>query len=175
MTTARQPKYYQNKKLGFTLIELLVVIGIIMTTLGLSLVGYIRFNDRQQVRETAKQIQTMLRTAQAKAQVREVPVETTCNRLNGFRVVRTNASAVTLQSNCDASVFNTRDSYLLPTGITMNHTYNYAEYEALSGRAVLKNELGATVSTLTITVTNGTTSYSFLVESGGGITEGNFD
>lgn len=58
---------------GFTLIELLVTITIMSILLGGAIVGFIRFNDRQQALTTAKDVQQMLRLVQSKATAQTYP------------------------------------------------------------------------------------------------------
>lgn len=56
-----------NKLPGFSLIELLVTVTIIITTTGLSLVGYNTFQERQGLRAAANQLADDLRLTKQKA------------------------------------------------------------------------------------------------------------
>lgn len=58
---------------AFSLIELVVAIGIMLVLLGGGLAAFIRFNDKQKVIDTAKEVQQLAKTAQIKARARETP------------------------------------------------------------------------------------------------------
>jgi len=64
---------FQRQRHGFTLIELLVTTSIAMLIAGAAIAGFVTFTDRQEVLNAAKEVQQMLRTAQAKARIKDVP------------------------------------------------------------------------------------------------------
>lgn len=82
------PKKSALRHRGFTLIELIVTVAIMALLVGGAIAGFITFRERQAVQTAAKDLQQLLRTAQAKARVRDTP--SSCNssilRLQGYRV-----------------------------------------------------------------------------------------
>ena len=58
---------------GFSLIELVVAIGIMIVLIGGGLAAFIRFNQKQQLLSSSRELQQLIRTAQNKAKSREVP------------------------------------------------------------------------------------------------------
>ncbi len=82
------------KSQGFTLIELMVVITIMLLVTGSAIAGYIRFSDRREVQESARQVQQLFVLAQQKASVREVPQSCLTNNfpLRAYRVSISNTT-----------------------------------------------------------------------------------
>lgn len=93
---------FSRRNAGFTLIELLVSISIMILLVGGAIAGFITFRDRQLVLSDAKALQQFVRTAQAKARVRETPLgcNTAGNRLQGYRVSFNSTTQVTLHPLC---------------------------------------------------------------------------
>jgi prepilin-type N-terminal cleavage/methylation domain-containing protein len=83
---------------GFTLIELLITTAIAAIVVGGGIAGFIGFTDRQEVLNTAKEVQQMMRTAQSKARVRDVPTVCT-GKLSSYEVAITSTQA-TLTAIC---------------------------------------------------------------------------
>lgn len=152
-------------QLGFTMIELLVVITIIMLLTGGGIAAYITFNDRQNLQNSAKLVQSYIRSAQTKARAGEKPVG--CDRLNGYRIVLTAASSNVVLSAVCANGNYVRSTYTLPGNVTSEstQTMNFANlYGGVGGAGTI------------VLRTNNTTlyRYSFKVTDGGEVSAGGF-
>jgi prepilin-type N-terminal cleavage/methylation domain-containing protein len=151
--------------LGFTLIELMIVTTIIMLITGGGIASFLSFNDKQQVLNSAKELQGYLRTAQTLARVGETP--TGCDRLIGYKVVTADAGSikeVSLLAVCSSGDIQ-RDVFSLSEGVTLSSDIEIT-FLGLYGGVT-----GA--SQIDITSDSGR-SYSFEVSSGGEITQGGF-
>ncbi|MEO8581864.1 MAG: type II secretion system protein [Patescibacteria group bacterium] len=148
---------------GFTLIEMLIVIAIFALLTGGAVVSYRAFYQRQQVLQSAKNLQEAMRFAQKKARVGEKPAG--CQTLNGYIVTGTTSSAIiTLTADC------TNQDYVVTTA-------------TLAGSALLTTNLnktfrvitGGVVNPGTVSLVYGTYTYTFNVNVGGEITEGAYE
>lgn len=84
---------------GFTLIEMLIVAVIFVLISSGAFLNYRKFIRRQQVLQSAKNLQEALRVAQKKARVGEKP--TGCVTLNGYKVtVATNTRTIRIYAAC---------------------------------------------------------------------------
>lgn len=142
---------------GFTLIELLVVITIGIMIMGGGIAAYITFNDRQNLQNGAKLLQTYLRSAQTKARAGEKPAA--CDRLTGYRVVLTNPAgtgSVALSAVCANGVY-AHSTYALPAGVSVSgvpKTITFANlYGGVTGAGPVV--LNANGHTVTFSVTDG--------------------
>jgi len=147
---------------GFTLIELLVTITIAVMLVGGGIASYITFNDRQNLQNGAKSLQTYLRSAQSKARAGERP--TGCNTLNGYKIsLSAGTPVITLSAVC-AGGDVVHSSYTLPVGVisASSHVITYVNlYGGVRGAGVIVLE-----------TTNGNYKYTFEVTDGGEITAG---
>ncbi len=163
---------------GFTLIELLVTVAIMITVLGGGLVGYIGFNQRQVVLESAKRTQSLFRAARAKAQVRDTPAGCAtagppATALYGYSVsaeTTTPGSVVELRATCGTSQAaatahaTVSDSFVLPSGVSLSQTFAVTYYTLHGGTNLASDTV--------IALTDGTRTYQFTVTPGGELTDG---
>lgn len=153
----------QRLERGFTLLELLVSVTIMMLIVGGGIASYITFNERQQLAAAAKELQGYFRSAQSRARANEVPDG--CTSLQGYSVqVNQDDSEVRLVAEC-ASGDIERATYVLSGTATPNSAINVSF-------ATLK---GGVTGAQTITLSQGSRSYSFKVTAGGEITQGDFN
>ncbi len=101
---------------GFTLIEMLVTSAVAFLVVGGAIAGFTGFTDRQEVLNTAKELQQVFRSAQSKARVRDVPVG--CVSLLSYQVSLTSSSA-TLKAICGTGGPYTIRTYTFPSGVTL--------------------------------------------------------
>ncbi|GEM_PF-1066908 len=190
MSTARKLQAHRPKNAGFSLIELLVVTAIIIMLVGISIAGFIRFNERQQVESAAKQVQTLFRTAQAKAQIREIPTGT-CDTLDGYmvRFQTSPTNSVELVVQCTNGVppeglvqdHLSISAYTVPDGIviTRDPEFESVLFRPLRGGARIHNSsgAGAELDSTEVSVANSTGSpnYVFTIYNSGLISEGGFE
>ena len=153
---------------GFTLIEMLIVITIMAVLSTGSVVSYRVFSQRQQVLQSAKNIQEAMRFAQKKARVGEKPAGCLAanQRLSGYQVTgAVNSATITVSAIC----------------VSPNATIQVTTYQ-LVGNVQLSAALSVTfvsitggvlpAGTTTVRVGLGGYAYSFTVNQGGNISEG---
>ncbi len=169
---------FLTRQRGFTFIELLLTVAIMITVLGGGLVGYINFNDKQTVLETAKKVQSMLKAARTKAQVRDTPsgCATTgppATALYGFHVAVDSTApgaTVSLSAWCGESLATSAahqpatDSFVLPSSVRASQNFSII-FNTLHGGTNLGSDQE-------IVITNDSQTYRFSVTPGGEITEG---
>jgi type II secretory pathway pseudopilin PulG len=146
---------------GYSLIEMLIAVGILMLLVGGGIAAFLTFNDRQALNGAGKQMVTYLRSAQSKARVGDTP--SGCDQLNGYRVtVTAGSTSVLLEAVCTSGNI-TRNTFLLPTGMT-NVEDAQVQFAVLQG--------GATGDT-NFDITSATTDkvYRTQVTTGGEIRE----
>ncbi len=158
---------------GFTLIEMLVTMGVMVVVLGGGIVGFIRFNERQTVLEASKQIQTLVRSARVKAQVKDTPEGCSdLGGLQGFRVSGTSGAGSTINVSawCGANKASAQplptasSSYTLPSTISLDTDLTLTFY-TLHGGTDLASEVDVAVSGSNLT-------YHFFITPGGELQEG---
>lgn len=155
---------------GFTIIELLVVISIMLVVLGGGIAAFSVFNDKQQITTAAKDLQTMLRSAQVKARSGEGAGDCTDagQKLSGYRVYANSLTAIDnnsvaiMERVCDGGATLLNSSSVL-TGTTVSDF----DMEFISLR-------GGVTGAGTIIINGNAASnvFEFEVSEGGEITEG---
>lgn len=58
---------------GFSFVELIITVAVLIIVVGGGIAAFFRFNETQSVLAAGKELQTILRSAQTKARVRETP------------------------------------------------------------------------------------------------------
>lgn len=148
---------------GFSLIELVIVTGILILITGGGIASFINFNEKQQVLNGSKELQSYLRMAQSLIRVGEVP--TGCTKLTGYKVTSLDAGStkeIKVLAVCSSGDIE-RSSFLLPEEVTLSSDIDIT-FLGLHGGVV-----GAT----TIQVVGlSDRIYSFEVTPGGEITQG---
>lgn len=176
-----------SKAKGFTLIEILIAIATLLTIVGFGIAAFINFNEKQTLIQAAKEMQVMLRSAQRKASVGEVPTDcddagtVAVEKLQAYRVSvigGTPAAVVSMYAMCGTSqqsmsaITPARDTYQLPPGISAASGYEL-DFFSLHGGVDVNGSSGVAAETVTITLSNdGGLSYAFEVTKGGEITTG---
>lgn len=156
----------QKNHRGFTLLELIITVAIMMVVVGGSIAGFVSFTDRQEVLNTAKEVQQMMRNAQSKARVREVPNIAGCITLEKYRVQYNGSSTFILQAGCKnatgTDVFGSgMRTITLPTGVSVTPS---------GARSIDFSTLEEGVSGgTTFTFTKGSNVFQFTVSASGSI------
>lgn len=149
-----------------------------VTVLGGGIAGYIQFNERQTVLESAKRVQALFKAARTKAQVRDTPagcatVGPPATSLYGFQVSAASASPgaqVSLHAWCGETQATATahqpatEIFTLPSGVRVTSNFSVI-FNTLHGGTNLVNDRE-------IVVTNDSQTYRFSVSPGGEITEG---
>lgn len=148
---------------------MLVTVAILIILTGLGIAGFINFNERQQVANTAKQIQHILRTGQSKARVKEMPAD--CTFLLSYEVYRNSSGPINLRANCQNGN-KPPEVWTIPTGIAVAPATFSVKFKTLFGGANITGE--TSLGTLGIDVSRSGTQYIFEVTTGGEITQGDF-
>lgn len=150
---------------GFTLIEMLVTSAVAFLVVGGAIAGFTGFTDRQEVLNTAKELQQVFRSAQSKARVRDVPAG--CVSLLSYEVSLTSSSA-TLKAICGTGGPYTIRTYTFPSGVTVSPTTTLRFTTLENGVQTSVN--APLANTVSYVVTNGTgTSFTFDVSPTGTI------
>ncbi len=154
------PSISHSSRQGFSLIELLIVIALFVLLTSGAVLNYRAFNQRQQVLQSAKNVQEALRFAQKKARVGEKP--TGCVTLNGYKVSGTTASTqVILTADCTNQDYQVTSLSLVGNArLTVNLDKTFSVIT------------GGVVNPGTIAIRYGAYTYAFDVNVGGEITEG---
>lgn len=155
----------QKQLPGFTLIELIITVAISAIVVGGSIAGFVGFTDRQDVLNTAKLAQQMMRNAQSKARVREVP--TGCSSpLTSYEVWST-AGQLRLSAIC-----TTRQqvglALAIPTDITFTAspgTFTYVRFSTLEDGV----DFSPATTSRTLIFSKGSNSFQFTINSSGSI------
>lgn len=110
---------------GFSLIELMVVIAIMGITVGGSIAGYRRFNDRQTVVTAAKELLVNLRDAQSRAQSGVKVAQGCVTPLTGYTVeVRAGAlQQYEISQTCTGGSYLIK-TYPLPSGLAFQQAFS---------------------------------------------------
>ncbi len=99
MNLAKNSFPFFSLQKGFTLIEILVSITILLLIVGGGIAAYTRFNDRQQLVQSAKNMQSSFRLAQKKSRAGDKPEA--CNRLEGYSIQgNSGESVLQVFANC---------------------------------------------------------------------------
>ncbi len=161
-----------HRQRGFTLIEMLVTVGIGLLLATLGITGYIRFNDRQKILNSTRELETIFQTAAVKAQGGDLGG---CTQLAGYRVtVATTVDPVTatLSSICQDGTVTTVSSYTLVNGIGVSFVpgLNYIDFPVLQGGVIFNPSATSVTATFTNTALN--LSYAVDISRGGDFNEG---
>lgn len=152
-----------SRQRGFTLIEMLVSISITLIITGGVMVSYRGFNQRQQLIQSTKNLQQTLRLAQKKARVGEKP--TGCQTLEGYTVRGTiNSQNVALLAICDLDTEYPISTTTLSGNTLLDVTFDFT-YKVLTGGVI-----GAGP----VQLSNADLIYTFNVNPGGDISEGQY-
>lgn len=154
--------HQRSRRAGFTLVEILIVLSIFILLVTGALVTYRTFSRRQQVLQSALNVQEALRFAQKKARVGEKPPG--CQTLQGYSVRGTTSSQIlSLYAECSNQDYLVSTLRLVGTAqLSQNIT---VVFQVISG---------GVSGTGNIDLNNASFSYRFTVNRGGEISPGDF-
>lgn len=159
-------------KLGFTVIELLVAVSIFIVLATIGMVSYSDFNRRQQITQSAKEVQTFLRSAQKKARVGERPAG--CSSLRGYRVqAHASLLRLILSAECaGATPLVEIATFELPHNTRLSAATDIS-FNVLAGGVTL-NTAGSLPATITVQSIQSANPYryAFQIDAGGSVSEG---
>lgn len=181
---SQQLPFLPSNQRGFTLIEMLVAVSIMLVIVGGGMAAFSRFNDRVVVTESARSVQSFLRTAQTKARAGDRP-NVVCAKLEGYRVTFVqNLGTVTMTPLCRTPATAPAaaplpapniDTLTLP-GNVVSDVSATLDFLVLKGGVLINNNVGT--GTVRITLKNPgivdtiASRYSFVVSRSGEIREG---
>ena len=168
-------RLFQKQHHGFTVIELLITITIAGIVVGGAIAGFVSFSDRQEVLNAAKEVQQMMRTAQSKARVREVPTlvgSEACKTLLGYQVqyLATPTKTFRIAPYCTTTnhsngiIGASIDLQTIPTDITVAAP-DFVRFGTLESGV----SFPTSVSEVLVTLSKGTHSFTFSISASGNI------
>ncbi len=150
---------------GYTLIEIIIVVTIIGLLTGASIAGFNTLNQRQTVLSAAKEVISVMRTAQQRANAGILP-SAPCDSLAGYSVKGTvNSSAYTLNVICSSGGVREETqvkSYSMASGVTFTSTFDIT-FNVLTG--------GAGGSLGDLKVKSSAYTFTFNINAAGDISE----
>lgn len=154
---------------GFSLLELIIATAIVVLVAGGGIAGFVSFTDRQEVLNTALEVQQLMRTAQSKARVRDVPDLCDATPLTSYQVT-VESSSIALVAVCGSS--QTIKTYTFPNGVTIipQQSIKFATLDQLVTKPD-GSQLPGDPPLITYTISKGTYSFAFTVSSTGAISK----
>lgn len=125
-------------KPGFTLLEVLVAATIISLLSGISLVGYNRFQERQQLVAAKEQLRNDLRLTQQKALSGEKPAgwcAAAGESLSGWRLIFTSSTVYEIRGICSSGTIITDKSVTLTGNAAKTSSDSQVDFAPLTGAA----------------------------------------
>lgn len=126
------------KRRGFTLLEVLVAATIISLLSGISLVGYNRFQERQQLNAAKEQLRNDLRLTQQKALAGEKPAgwcAAAGQTLTAWRLAFISATVYEIRGICSTDVAVTDKSVVLTGNASKISGADQIDFAPLTGAA----------------------------------------
>ncbi|MBD3250191.1 MAG: prepilin-type N-terminal cleavage/methylation domain-containing protein [Candidatus Pacebacteria bacterium] len=189
------------KKLGYTLIEVLVAIGLILIVLGFSIISFFRLRDRQNLVKAKEELAVVFNLAQSSAQSGKLGGCGTSRTLKAYRVFHNSGSnQIFLDVSCNPSVSGTQEAVLDLDDFGVSDVVVTANYENGSSSLVeldfyfrvLTGDVddvlyryydadgnpeeasGSPASDWTITLSNSSANYQFVLTRSGEVSQGEF-
>lgn len=154
---------------GFTLIELMVVITVAGILLVGGVAGYGKFNSRQLVINSGKEMLVNLRQAQSKALSNVKTVSgCTSSTLTGYRVAGSGSSYTVSEiytTNCAGGGSYVVKTMALPNGVTIRNAFSIT-FRGLSGGATVVGS-NPIITFCASGCTSGAQTYNIAVTSAG--------
>lgn len=147
---------------GFSLVELLVSITVLSLIFGLAIASYSRFNRRERIKQAGQTLRTDLRYAQTRAISAQKP-DSGCTTFTGMRFTFV-SGGYTIAHECTEGVVGAGDTKTLPDGVTFSPVPSAFTFLALTRRSSHSADQ-------TLTLTNGTDSYSVQVTREGEVND----
>lgn len=167
----------QTKYHGFTLIELIITVAISALVVGGGIAGFVGFTERQEVLNTAKEVQQKMRTAQSKARVRDLPNQNCVLASYEVSFGATNNQAI-LRPICSPTAVAALPAYSFPSGVTIQSKIGAGLYTTPKVIRFTTLENGVTdnavtpallTDSVTYKVSEGAIGYIFTVSPNGSI------
>jgi prepilin-type N-terminal cleavage/methylation domain-containing protein len=160
---------------GFSLIELLVSVAIGLLLISLGIAGYVNFNERQKVINSARELETVFQAAQVKAQSGDLGG---CTQLDEYKVEFTTTVdpiVVTLTPVCGDATLGTAKTYQLSTGTTLTFSPAISTIHFPVLRQGVSFTPPATQVDFNFTSSAVTQTYTFTLAQGGDISDGTWN
>lgn len=156
----------KQQQAGFTLIEILVVTTITVLMLGTGIVGYLNFNDKQRVLNTAEEVKIFFRLTQTQARNGVLP--SGCTTLSSYQV---SVSCSGDNDICMKAVCTNPAATVQVKGMTIDPTISY-----LAGGPVTFKAITGDIpeDSRNINLNGGIYKYRFVVSKGGEISTGDW-
>ena len=122
----------RSNSFGFTLIEIIVAVAVMVVTMTVGIGTYGRFEDRQQIVETAKEIAAVFHRAQNNAQIGKIG---SCSKLKAYRVDGVNQPGnfiLQMAEVCQEESPSLSSVYTSPSGVKLDDNFTFY-FRVLSG------------------------------------------
>jgi hypothetical protein len=153
---------------------MLVTVGIGLLLVGIGVSGYVGFNDRQKVINSARELETVFQTAQVKSQAGDLG---NCTELSEYQVTfntTVDPIIVTLTPSCADGSSGTKKTYELGKGVTLsfNPAVSIIHFQVLQHGVSFTPAATQLSFTFTSSATN--QNYTFTLAQGGDISDGSW-
>jgi len=127
---------YRARAEGFTLIEMIVAVTIMLVLLGITIIGYTSYNDRQKVKQAALTLKSDLRMARTNATSGKKPLS--CNAFDetftGYKVIFTLSSYTVVPLCSLGEITEEKVEVTLPSGVSFDPVpYTFTYYPLIKG------------------------------------------
>ena len=174
-----------KKQFGFTLIEIVVAVGLMIILMTVGITAYMRFETRQQLVGTKKEIEAIFHRARNNAKTGKMG---NCSKLKAYQVDGVNQTdnfELQMREVCQTTNTSLATVYTSPDGVKLNQDFSLY-FRVLSGDVdnVLYryydhngDPIGSPPpleTDWTIVVTDGDQSYQFTITRSGEINQGSW-
>lgn len=142
-------------KQGFTLIEMIISITIMMLLLGVTIVGYTSYNDKQKVKQAASALKSDLRMAHTNATSGKKPLSCASQEtFVGYEIVFMSSSYSMTPRCSDSGLINSeKNTITLPLGVLFNPIpSSFTYYSFTRGVSTPPGEIVLTDGTYSVTL-----------------------
>ena len=158
-------RHQKSMKQGFTLIEMIISITIMLLLLGVTIVGYTSYNDKQKVKQAASALKSDLRMARTNATSGKKPLSCTAQEtFVGYEIIFA-SSFYSMTPRCSDSglIVSERNTIALPPGVSFDPIpSSFTYYSLMRGVSTPPGQIILTdgINSITLSVDSSTGEIS---------------